>query len=40
LKLIIQSLHVLVYELRGCCGRDCMVIGSTSTFAINAYHHY
>ena len=24
---------------RGCSGRDCMVIGSTTTYVISAHHH-
>jgi hypothetical protein len=24
---------------RGCCGRDRMVVGFTTTYAISAYHH-
>jgi len=23
----------------GCCSRDCMVVGFTTTYAISAYHH-
>jgi hypothetical protein len=26
--------------LRGHCGRDCMVVGCTTTYAISAYHHW
>ena len=26
-------------QTRGCCGRDCMVVGFTTTCAIRAYHH-
>jgi len=25
---------------RGCCGRDHMVVGFTTTYAISAYHHW
>jgi len=25
--------------MRGSCGRDCMVVGLTTTYAISAYHH-
>jgi hypothetical protein len=28
-----------VYEERGHRGRDCMVVGFTTTYAISAYHH-
>ena len=28
------------YFYRGCRGRDCMVVGFISTYAIGAYHHY
>jgi len=24
---------------QGCRGRDCMVVGSTTTYAISVYHH-
>ena len=24
---------------KGCCGRDCMVVGFTTTCAISAYHY-
>jgi hypothetical protein len=30
------SFHMVV---RGCHGRDCMVVGFTTTCAISAYHH-
>ena len=28
------------YINRGCCGRDRMVVGFTTTYAISAYHHW
>jgi hypothetical protein len=30
---------LLLNILRGCQGRDRMVVGFTTTYAINAYHH-
>ena len=30
--------HIYVY-IRGRRGRDCMVVGFTTTYAISAYHH-
>ena len=30
---------VSVTRWRGCCGRDCMVVGFTTTYAISDYHH-
>jgi hypothetical protein len=31
--------QVHLYLLGGCCGRDRMVVGFTTTCAISAYHH-
>jgi hypothetical protein len=34
------TLYVVSYCLIwGCCGRDHMVVGITTTYAISAYHH-
>jgi len=27
------------FSRRGCCGRDRMVVGFTTTYTISAYHH-
>jgi len=32
-------LYWYAYKLGGCYGRDCMVVGFTTTCAISAYHH-
>ena len=42
-----KNLHFPYFEtlsffeniFRGCRGRDCMVVGFTTTYAISAYHH-
>jgi hypothetical protein len=42
-KTILLWYHVIVsnyFISRGCCGRDPMVVGFTTTYAISAYHHY
>jgi hypothetical protein len=36
---LIRSLWVCTAK-RGCRGRDCMVVGFTTTYAISAYHHW
>ena len=35
----IDRIHFLLYTVRGRRGRDCMVVGFTTTYAISAYHH-
>jgi hypothetical protein len=32
-------LHIYIPVYRGCFGRDRMVVGFTTTYAISAYHH-
>jgi hypothetical protein len=32
------NLQVLIYAIRGRCGRDFMVVGFTTTYAISVYH--
>jgi hypothetical protein len=34
------KLHLIPNRCRGCRGRDRMVVGSTTTCAISAYHHW
>ena len=31
--------YLLYYGMMGCCGRDGMVVGFMTTYAISAYHH-
>ena len=39
-KNIMHIIHGLHHgQLGGCCGRDCMVVWFTITYAISAYHH-
>jgi hypothetical protein len=38
-KHIAQCLAVITYMHRGRRGRDRMVVGYTTTYAISAYHH-
>ena len=33
------NLHTYLSVGRGCHGRDCMIVGFTTTYAIRAYHH-
>ena len=33
------SQFILYYTITACCGRDRMVVGFTTTYAISAYHH-
>ena len=35
----VLSNHVAYSCVRSCCGRDCMTVGFTTTYAISAYHH-
>ena len=38
----ITTYNIYIYTLeckRGCRGRDCMVVGFSTTYAISAYHH-
>jgi len=30
----------MVYGIRGLRGRDCMIVGFTTTYATSAYHHW
>jgi hypothetical protein len=40
LQLIILLDDICIYTVRGRHGRDCMVVGFTTTYAISAYHHW
>ena len=33
------DLYFISFDARGHCGRDCMVVGFTTTCAISAYHY-
>jgi hypothetical protein len=35
-----SNINLKVYSNRGCRGRDRMVVGFTTTYAISAYHHW
>jgi hypothetical protein len=37
---IIHHLHIYIYLNGGRRGRDCMVVGFTTTYAISTYHHW
>ena len=34
-----RSIHNSLMKLKGCLGRDCMVVEFTTTYAISACHH-
>jgi hypothetical protein len=39
LELHTGTISFLLILLRGCCGRDDMMVGFTTTCAISVYHH-
>jgi len=37
---VLIHMHMYIYIFRGCRGRDSMIVGFTTTYAISPYHHW